>query len=143
MGSQRATDAMQTLQIHDLLPLTCIVIDPRAVLTMLGERAIHADWQVAGVARYHEAIMVTGDEAADRLEALSQSPGRVPGALLSKLFHQTAQIIWGEFTAFEEGKDVPWVIVRAIDSSWCEVETGDTSVLDRVRETFADVRKAP
>ena len=34
------------------------------------------------------------------------------------------------------------VIVRAIDSSWCEVETDDEDVLDRVRRTFADVRVA-
>jgi hypothetical protein len=133
---------MQTLQIHDLLASERIVVDPRAVLTMLGERAVRASWQIDGVARYGEAIMVTGAEAADRLEALSRSPVRVPGSMLSELVHQTAQIIWGEFTAFEERQDVPWVIVRAIDSSWCEIESDDEDVLDLVRRTFSDVRAA-
>lgn len=32
------------------------------------------------------------------------------------------------------------MILRAIDSTWCEVETDDESVLDQVRRTFADVR---
>jgi hypothetical protein len=34
----------------------------------------------------------------------------------------------------------PGTTVRAIDSSWCEVETDDEDVLDHVRRTFADVR---
>ncbi|TXM66564.1 hypothetical protein FV218_20260 [Methylobacterium sp. WL69] len=131
---------MQTLQIHDLLPSKNIVVDPRAVLTMLGERAIRASWEIAGVARYDETIMIVGNEAAERLKVLSGSQSRVSGTLLTELVHQTVQIIWGEFTAYEEGEDAPWVIVRAIDSSWCEVETGDESVLDQVRRIFADVR---
>ncbi|WP_129219386.1 hypothetical protein [Lichenibacterium ramalinae] len=49
----------------------------------------------------------------------------------------------GEFTAHENGQDTSWVTVRAIDSSWCEVETDDIGVLDRVRETFVDVRMDP
>ena len=50
------------------------------------------------------------------------------------------QVIWGEFTGFKEGVLTPWVILRAIDSSFCEVETDDEQVLDSVRETFSDVR---
>lgn len=131
---------MQILQIHDVLPGDLAVVDPRAVLPILGQRAIRANWQVAGVVRHGEALMVTGDEAADRFEALSQSAVRIPGSLLVELINQTAQVIWGEFTAIEEGKEAPWVILRAIDSSWCEVETDDKAVLDHVCRTFADVR---
>ena len=133
---------MQTLQIYDFLPSRPIVVDPRVVLTMLGERAIRASWEVAGVARYNEAFIVTGDEAADRLEALSEAQSRISGALLIQLVHEVVQGIWGEFRACEEGKDAPWVVVRAIDSSWCEVETDDEKVLNCVRRTFVDVRTA-
>ncbi|MEE7494853.1 nucleotidyltransferase family protein [Methylobacterium oryzae] len=131
---------MQILQIHDFLPAKPIVVDPRAVLPILGQRAIRANWEVAGVARHGKGLIVTGDDAVDRLEALSRSAVRIPGGLLVELIDQTAQVIWGEFTAFEEGKEAPWVILRAIDSTWCEVETDDESVLDQVRRTFADVR---
>lgn len=131
---------MQTLRIYDFRTSERIVVDPRVVLTILGERAIRASWQVAGVARYDEPLFIVGDEAADRLEALSQSHSRVSGALLSELIHQVAQVIWGEFTGFKEGVLTPWVILRAIDSSFCEVETDDEQVLDSVRETFSDVR---
>lgn len=131
---------MPILQIHDLWPSQLIVVDPRHVLAMLGERALSASWQVAGVTRYREALFVTGEQAADRLEALAQSQSRVSGTHLNELVHQTIQVIWGEFAAYEEGRDQPWVIIRAIDSSFCEVETDDEVVLDHVRQTFADVR---
>jgi hypothetical protein len=131
---------MPILQIHDILPSEHAVVDPRVVLTMLGERASGASWQVAPVTRYGEAVMIIGDEAADRLEALSHSQSLVSGTLLSDLVHQTGQIIWGEFRAYEEGATAPWVIIRAIDSTWCEVETHDEHVLDLVRRSFMDVR---
>lgn len=134
---------MPTLQIHDLEPQHAAVVDPRLVLPMLGERAIRASWQVAGVTRYAEALMIVGDEAAERLENLARSSDRISGALLRDLLSQVAQVIWGEFTAHDAGRDTPWVILRAIDSSWCEIETDDADVLDRVRETFADVRMDP
>ena len=84
--------------------------------------------------------MIVGDEAAARLDHLARSSDRISGTLLRDLLSQVAQVIWGEFTAHEDGRDTPWVIVRAIDSSWCEVETDDAVVLNRVCETFVDVR---
>jgi hypothetical protein len=135
-----ANSTMPVLQIHDILPSEHIVVDPRVVLTMLGERASRASWQVAGVARHDEAVMIVGDEAADRLEALSHSQSFVSGTLLCELVHQTVQIIWGEFRAYEEGGTAPWLLVRAIDSTWCEIGTQDKDVLDLVRRSFTDVR---
>ncbi|NEU13291.1 hypothetical protein G3T14_14290 [Methylobacterium sp. BTF04] len=132
---------MRTLQIHDLEPQHAAVVDPRLVLPMLGERAIRASWQVAGVARFDEPFFATG-EGATHLEALCQSLKRVSGVVLSQIFGRVRQVIWGEFSAYD-GDGTPWVILRAIDSSWCEVETDDVGILDRVRETFADVQTVP
>ena len=131
---------MSVLQIHDLLPSKHSVVDPRVVLAVLGERAKSASWRVAGVARYNEEVMIVGDQAADRLEALSRSQSLISGTLLSELVHQTVQIIWGEFRAYENGETAPWIVVRAIDSTWCEVDTQDESVLNLVRRSFTDVR---
>ncbi len=110
---------------------------------MLGERATRASWQVAGVARYDGALLIVGDEAAEQLENLARSSDRFSGALLSDLLNRVAQVIWGESVAYENGQDKPWVIVRAIDSSWCEVETDEMGIVDRVREIFVDVRLVP
>lgn len=129
---------MPTLQIHDLEPQHAAVVDPRLVLPMLGERAIRASWQVAGGARFNEPLFATGD-GATHLEALCRSPKRVSGVVLSQIFGQVEQIIWGEFSAYD-GESTPWVILRAIDSSWCEVETDDVGILVRIRENFMDVR---
>lgn len=134
---------MPTLKIHDFRSHSRAVVDPCTVVPLLGERAVRAGWQLAGVARYHEALMIVGDEAAERLEHLARSSDRISGTLLLDLLSRVAQVIWGEFTAHQNGQDTPWVIVRAIDSSWCEVETDDIGVLDRVRETFVDVRMDP
>ncbi|MCJ2048738.1 hypothetical protein [Methylobacterium sp. J-070] len=130
---------MPTLQIHDLEPQHAAVVDPRLVLPMLGERAIRASWQVAGVARFNETLSATG-EGAIHLEALCQSLKRVSGVVLGQIFGQVEQVIWGEFSAYDDGDGTPWVILRAIDSSWCEVETDDVVTLVRVSKTFADVR---
>ncbi len=86
--------------------------------------------------------MVTGEEAADRLEALAQSKERISGKLLAKLANSVHQVIWGEFRAYEAQTISPWVIVRAIDSSWYEVETDDEQVLARMRSAFKDVRQS-
>ncbi len=134
---------MPTLQIHDLVPNIRAVVDPCIVIPLLGERAVRARWQLAGVARYCEAPMIVGDEAAERLAHLARSPERISGTLLRDLLCRVAQVIWGEFAAYEEGRDTPWLIVRAIDSQWCEVETADAAVLDRIRKTFVDVRIGP
>ena len=134
---------MPTLKIHYFALHSRAVVDPCTVIPLLGERAVRARWQLAGVARYDEAFMIVGHEAAERLEHLARSSDRISGTLLLDLLSRVAQVIWGEFTAHENGQDTPWVIVRAIDSSWCEVETDDIGVLDRVRETFVDVRMDP
>jgi hypothetical protein len=133
---------MPTLQIRDLEPQHAVVVDPRLVLPILGERAIRASWQVAGVAHFDEPLFATG-EGATHLEALCQSLRRVSGVLLTQIFGQVEQVIWGEFSAYDDGEGTPWVILRAIDGSWSEVETDDLGILDRVRETFSDIRMNP
>lgn len=141
MAFIRATSTMPILQIRDSQPSKHdVVVDLRDVLPVLGQRALLATWRVAGVARYDEDPMVVGDEAAERLEALHRSQDMISGVLLSELVDRTVQIIWGEFRAYKDGGTEPWVIVRAIDSTWCEVETDDEDVLDILRRSFTDVR---
>ena len=105
-------------------------------------RAIRASWRIAGVARFGESLCAPGD-GADHLEALSQSQDPVSGAALRHLFSRVEQVIWGAFTAYEAGRDTPWVILRAIDGPWCGVAADDARVLDRIPKTFADVRMGP
>ena len=134
---------MPIIQIHDLeKQRTLLAVDLRHVLDLLGTRAARSLWEVGGVAREDEALVVAGEEAADRLEALAQSSGRISGKLLARLAHSVYQVIWGEFRAYDAQAESPWVIVRAIDSTWYEVETDDEQVLARIRSAFKDVRRS-
>jgi hypothetical protein len=64
------------------------------------------------------------------------APGQaVWGSALTSGIGQLLQVIDGDFEAFDENNRC-WVIIRAVDSSWWEVWSGDTSVLDAVRVRF-------
>lgn len=65
---------------------------------------------------------------------------RIPGDELLASLPNLLQVIDGEFRAFEEGSE-PWVIIRAIDSSWWEVQSRDASALDAIRHRFQNVEE--
>jgi hypothetical protein len=132
---------MTILQIKDMEQArNVLAVDLRDVLVVLGARASGSVWQVDGVVRANQALMVVGDAAADRLEELAQSHQRVSGVQLRKLAHAVRQVIWGEFRAYESEDERPWVIVRAIDSDSYEVETHDDMALARITAAFTDIR---
>jgi hypothetical protein len=59
----------------------------------------------------------------------------VAGSDLADGIGELLQVIDGEFEAFDEN-EVRWAVIRAVDSSWWEVWSGDKSVLEAVRTTF-------
>lgn len=68
---------------------------------------------------------------------------QIPGHELAVLAKETDQVIWGAFTGSLYGtRGAPWVAIRFIDSTFCEVETSDEAVLDTIRSSFRDVRQA-
>src|SRR5260221_8174673 len=107
-----------------------LAVDLRHVLSTLGPRALASDWQV-------REVWAEGDSKAE-LEAFD---GRklVPGALLAALAQNVSQIIDGEFSAFESGHNVPWVVVEAVDSTYYAVRSDDSAILAQVRNAFHDV----
>ena len=62
----------------------------------------------------------------------------IAGEHLSRIAHDLTQVIDGKFAALESS-DSPWVIIRAVDSSFYEVFSTESAVLDRVRATFRKV----
>jgi hypothetical protein len=67
---------------------------------------------------------------------------RIVGAELLSSLPNLLQVIDGEFRAFEAGRE-PWVIVRAFDSSWWEVESEDGVALSAIRERFQNIDEQP
>jgi hypothetical protein len=64
----------------------------------------------------------------------------VSGRRLAELAKGLYQTIDGTFIAFDKPGDAPWVIIRAVDSSFLEVESTDEEVLRRIRARFGDER---
>ena len=131
---------MRISRIYDLQKNHVLAIDLRHVLRALGHRARTSVWEVGEETSFNEPVAVTGD-AADNLERLSRQSARVAGSELMRLAENVDQVIWGEFRAFEDpASDKPWLIVRAIDSHFYEVESDETAIHDAVDSAFRDVR---
>lgn len=130
---------MRILEIHDKHPDGNLGFDLRDILAALQPRAENAEWEI-----HHaddETFEATG-VGASTLEALAGSGKRISGRSLVSLADGIHQIIWGEFRSFDHSATMPWVTVRAIDSSWYEVETADDTAAVLIRRKFKDVQLA-
>jgi len=107
-----------------------LAVDLRHVLSTLGPRALASDWQV-------REVWAEGDSKAE-LEAFDGRQS-VPGSRLAALAQNVSQVIDGEFSAFESGQKVPWVVVEAVDSTYYAVRSDDSAVLAQIRSAFHDV----
>ena len=133
---------MATLRIHDLKNGS-LALDLRDLLRLLAPWSLEADWTVSTVKSPvpgHEWFDATG-EGGEQLEMLAQSGARISGHDLAKLARRTRQVIWGEFVgSFPTMRPATWMTIRAIDSSFYEVETDDQAVLARIGSTYKDIR---
>jgi hypothetical protein len=134
---------MATLRIYDLEEHV-LALDLKDLLQLLAPRSLKASWTVQAVKSSnpeHEWFEATG-EGGEKLEALAQRNARLSGAELAALAANTRQVIWGEFVGFvPTHSDQPWVTIRAVDSTFYEIETDDEAVLGKIGTTYKDVRK--
>jgi hypothetical protein len=82
-------------------------------------------------------------ENAQRLYELSEEGQSVSGKELVAIVAGIFQTIDGEFEAYRDGKKNPWLVVNAFDSSWFEVFSVDSTVLESIRSSFQDVSELP
>jgi hypothetical protein len=137
---------MTTLRIYDLHPTRSVLaFDLRELLDLLAPRSRHANWKVSSVKSRksnREWFEVTG-EASETLEALAETGAQLSGSDLAALAERTHQVIWGEFTASLPAiPNDTWITIRAVDSSFYEIESADETVLDKIRSSFDDIRPA-
>ncbi len=133
---------MTTLRIYDLKDQV-LALDLRDVLRVLAPQSLQTSWIVSRVKSSkpeHEWFEATG-EGGEQLEALAQIESRVSGADLADLAENTQQVIWGEFTGLAPTPPGNiWVIIRAVDSTFYEIETDDETVLSKIASTYRDIR---
>ena len=78
--------------------------------------------------------------SAERAVPLSQRRA-VNGRDLAAGLAELLQVIDGEFVATESDRESPWVIVRAVDSSWWEAVCDDAEVRHAICKRFRQVEE--
>jgi hypothetical protein len=120
------------LTISDRDSRNVLAFDLRDILGLLGDKGLTSTWLLEGV----EAV---GGEAADALHKFSDAGQPVPGEQLRTLADNVSQTIDGKFSAFLDASQVPWIRIRAVDSSAFDVITADTDVYKAIKSRFSRV----
>lgn len=107
------------------------------VLGALGERVAASRWRGRGLC--YVSRDERGIEALERLGA----GGEVMGGELLAALPRLLQVIDGEFEGLGTARPSPWVVVRAVDSSWWEVYSDEPAVLVAVQGRFRIVEDLP
>ncbi|MGR6431014.1 hypothetical protein ACU5AY_08860 [Rhizobium sp. PAMB 3174] len=133
---------MKTLRVYDMKDQV-LALDLRDLLRLLAPLSLEAHWVVSTVKSSkpgHEWFEATG-EGGERLEGFAQDNGQLSGSDLAALAENTRQVIWGEFVgSLPAQSDRPWVIIRAVDSTFYEIVSDDETVLNRIGSAYRDVR---
>lgn len=133
---------MTTLRIYDLKQHV-LALDLRDLLRLLAPGSFEANWVVSTVKSSkpgHEWFEATG-EGGEQLEELARHDARLSGSELAALAETTRQVIWGEFVGWGPTRsDRTWMTIRAIDSTFYEIDTDDEAVLSKINATYKDVR---
>ncbi|NET61270.1 MAG: hypothetical protein F6K47_35630 [Symploca sp. SIO2E6] len=105
------------------------------ILYLLGAPAQESEWDISGL----ECL----GSKADELHQIADDSVRISGAILFELAAQLTQVIDGVFVGYKQGKQKPWIIVRAVDSSAYDVESSSEEVLASIRQNFQEVVDIP
>jgi hypothetical protein len=129
---------MHGLKIKDLRQTELggfLNFDLKEIFSAIGNPVSVSTWKCHNVE-------CTG-ENAQRLCELSDEGQSVSGKELVAIVAGIFQTIDGEFEAYRDGKKNPWLVVNAVDSSWFEVFSVDSAVLESIRSSFQDVSELP
>jgi hypothetical protein len=123
---------MNGVRIKDLVPQGFLACDLRDFLALLGDAALPLQWRVS------RDVWATG-KRSDELESLADEDVRISTEKLSELARAVTQVIDGDFAGYEPNVDEPWVLIRAVDSSYYEFFCDEPAVLQKVRKRFVEV----
>ncbi|RYF21659.1 MAG: hypothetical protein EOO77_05625 [Oxalobacteraceae bacterium] len=130
---------MDKIRIFDLRNRV-LAFDLRDVLRVLAPRSFAAKWTIKAPDTWSFEATGAGGE---RLEELAEMLAQIDGSELAAIADATVQVIWGDFVgALSDDSTQPWLIIRAVDSSFFEIETSDESALAAIKSAFKDVRIA-
>jgi hypothetical protein len=100
------------------------------LLDVLGERVLLSQWLVSDL----NYISIDDND----IEAFASSQNTIiKGSELLASLSKLLQVIDGEFKAFDQ-EELPWVVLKAVDSSWWEVIAQDTEVIKAIQKNFSN-----
>jgi hypothetical protein len=132
---------MQGMSIRDLSD-NHVAFDLRDLFETLGPLALTAWWRCRTPVWY----IAEEDATIDALEWRDGKPEWLRGAELLTETRALHQVLDGVIEGVRSdvppvnGALSPWVVLRAVDSSWLEVYSDDSNILTAVRDRFSDVR---
>jgi hypothetical protein len=127
---------MQGISIHDKNDHG-LTFDLAELLRALGPMASEALWRPKTVITY-----VTSDDQP--IAALEWQPTGGQWTLGRDLLQlsRLRQVIDGVLESVLAAEAQPWVVLRAVDSSWWEAYSDDAHALEALKRTFRDIRPA-
>lgn len=115
-----------------------LAFDLRDVLRALAPESLTAAWTIS---RPDDWDFEATGSGGKRLEELAETAATIGGHELLALADDAVQVIWGNFDGkLPQNTRESWATVRAVDSSFYEVETDDESVITRLASRFINVR---
>jgi hypothetical protein len=126
---------MNGLRIADLAEGGHLAFDLKEILAAIGPAVSTSRWLCTDL-----WCIPFGEPDDQALEACYRTGSFIGGEELVELAAQTRQVVDGTFRAFRESAEQPWLILRAVDSSFWEVFSDDAATLDKLRVRFQDVR---
>lgn len=131
---------MATLSINDFDDRGVLAFDLRDLLRALAPRSSTAIWTIK--TPDDGPFEATGTGGV-RLEKLAETSAEIAGDKLLAIADDTVQVIWGNFVAaLPDDPHREWLTIRAVDSSFFELETSDEAVISIIKSAFRDVRSA-
>ena len=105
--------------------------DLAELISAIGDSALSSEWRI------HD-LDCFGDSYSE-FAAASASSRAISGKRLLNLAERITQIIDGEFVGHRLSGGGPWLVIKAVDSSWWEVWTADEVARSSLRRRFSAV----
>ena len=129
---------MRCVEIHDAAPTPRgprLDFDLRDILAVIPDLVLSSRWSC------REVVHTAKVEGAYTEVGLARR--EFSGGEFTRFVAGVHQTIDGTFEARRGGDEAPWLVIRAVDSTWFEACSSDGEVLERIRRRFTSVRDAP
>jgi len=121
---------MKFVTISDKDDRNLLAFDLKDILDALGDRPAGWTWEV-------QDLECTG-HSADELHHIGDTQRRIDDDRLLELVSDLLQTINGTFIGRAKSEE-PSVVIRAVDSSYFDVQSDDVALLRRLQDRFVQV----